>query len=45
MKLQDIGLWALRIFVFGMIGFGFYLGWYHLIKYPNGKPKKRLSDK
>lgn len=44
MKLEDIGLWILRIFVFVMIGFGFWLGYYHLIKYPNGKPKKQHSE-
>jgi hypothetical protein len=34
-------VWVFVGFVSGMIGYGVYLAWYHLYKYPNGKPKNR----
>jgi hypothetical protein len=34
-------VWVFVAAVFGVIVYGGYLFWYHVIQYPNGKPEKR----
>jgi hypothetical protein len=36
-------IWVLVALVAGIIGTGGYFFYYHIIKYPNGKPKTKKS--